>query len=231
MRSIIGYIGFALWSIFCISCSVVGRIMYMTKELPLTMARTWWAPGVMRSVGVKKMNVTGLENIPSNESVIILANHSSYIDIPAIFSAMPFNVRFVAKKSLKIMPFLGWYMSMTDMVFIDRGNKEKAMESLHKAGKMIRGNKPVIIFPEGTRTTNGEVGEFKKGAFHLAKTAGVKILPVGIKGTFNIWPSTRAKLIPGDISLHIGKTIEPSEDIDETMIAVRSSILHLLKSV
>jgi 1-acyl-sn-glycerol-3-phosphate acyltransferase len=228
MRTVLGYIGFAVWSVFCILCSVVAFILTRSKETPLTMARTWWAPGSLYCLGVKKLTITGLENIPANESVIIVSNHSSYIDIPAIFSAMPYNVRFVAKSSLKAMPFLGWYMTMTDMVFIDRGNKKKAMDSLQKAGEMIHKGKPVIIFPEGTRTKTGKLGELKKGAFHLANSANVAILPIGIKGSFAIWSSLSMKLTPGNVELHIGKPITSDADIDKIMAAVKTSIEQLV---
>jgi len=93
---------------------------------------------------------------------------------------------------------------------IDRSNKRKAVESLKKAAIKIKNGKSVAMYPEGTRSKTGEIGEFKKGAFHLAIDAGVSVVPVHIKGTHKIWPSKVNKITPGPVAVHIGKPIDSS---------------------
>jgi 1-acyl-sn-glycerol-3-phosphate acyltransferase len=175
------------WSIICISLSLIVLLFTFNRKYPLKMARTWWAPGVLNIIGAKPV-ISGQANISPSETYIIVANHSSYLDIPTLFKTIPLNVHFIAKKELKKVPFLGWYMWATDMIFIDRKNTKKAKKSLEDACELIRNGKTVLIFPEGTVSQGGKIKKFKKGAFHLAKQSGVNILPIAHKGTDVVWP-------------------------------------------
>jgi 1-acyl-sn-glycerol-3-phosphate acyltransferase len=123
---------------------------------------------------------------------------------------VPFNIHFAAKKELKKMPFVGWYMMLTKMIFIDRSNRNKAYESLKKAGELIRKGKSVITFPEGTRAGGESITLFKQGSFQLALEAQVPIIPVRIKGAEKVWPAQSMKFIPGEVKIIYGEPILPA---------------------
>tara|TARA_Y100000310_G_scaffold63762_1_gene59208 strand:- start:5785 stop:6438 length:654 start_codon:yes stop_codon:yes gene_type:complete len=176
----------------------------------VTMARTMWSPFILWVCGVK-LKVKGLENVNPEHSYVLVSNHQSYLDIPVLFRAITVNLYFVAKKELKKIPFLGWYMMATGMIFIDRTNRNKAILSLKKAARLIQNGKSVIMFPEGTRSKDGYLADFKKGPFMLARQADVNVLPVGIsepEGHFRV-----NKLRRITIEVNVGQPI-PANSVD-----------------
>ena len=193
----------AVWSILCISSSMIVLLFTFNRAIPVKMARTLWAPGALILAGVKKITVKGLENVDTSKTYVVVANHQSYLDIPLLFKSIPVNLYFVAKKQLKSVPFLGWYMMATGMIFVDRKNRDKAVASLNAAGEQIKSGKSIFMFPEGTRTKDGNLGSFKSGAFHLAKKANVEILPVKINGTGSIWNMNSSKLKSGNVEVKV----------------------------
>ena len=196
-----------LWSVLCISTSLVVLILTFSRKMPLVMARTIWSPGIL-FIASGKTKVNGLENIKPNTTYIVMANHSSYLDIPTLFRVLPLNLHFIAKKELKKVPFLGWYMMATGMIFINRGNNKEASQSLKNAAQLIRNGKTVLIFPEGTVSEDGKIKRFKKGGFNIALEAGVEILPVALNGTNKVWPAdSNFKFKKGTISVNIGQPI------------------------
>jgi 1-acyl-sn-glycerol-3-phosphate acyltransferase len=199
-----------LWTILCISTSLVVLLITFSRKIPLIMARTLWSPGILFILGAKT-KVTGLENINKSKTYVVMVNHSSYLDIPTLFRILPLNLHFIAKKELKKVPFLGWYMMATGMIFVNRGNSKEARQSIVDAAELIKDGKTVLIFPEGTVSKSGEIMRFKKGGFHLTHQSGVEILPVSLKGTNAIWPSdSNTNFKRGIIEINIGKPIVTS---------------------
>src|SRR5262249_39539166 len=129
-------------------------------------------------------------------------------DIPVLFMAIPANLRFVAKKSLSYVPILGWYMLLAGYVFVDRGNRTKAIASLERAAQKIRKGISLIMYAEGTRSEDGRILPFKKGPFALALKSGVAVCPVTIEGTARMMPKNRWNITPTVIKVKIGKPIE-----------------------
>ena len=114
---------------------------------------------------------------------------------------------FIAKKEIKQIPFLGWYMTIAGMIFLDRSNHENAMRSMRNAGNEIKKGKNIISFPEGTRSKTNQIGLFKRGSFIIAKEGNIPIVPVAIKGSNQINPSGTLILRKGTIKTKIGKPI------------------------
>ena len=160
-----------------------------------------WSPFVFWVFGVR-LSISGFENIDSRETAIYVANHASPLDIPALFMAMPVAGYFVAKRELKKVPFMGWFMTVSGMIFIDRTNRESAMKSMHKAGKQIKKGKNVIVFPEGTRSRTGEIQQFKRGSFVMAKEADIPVQPCVITGAFERMKPNSVAGYPGVINVH-----------------------------
>lgn len=220
-----------LWTILCISVSLIVLLVTFNNKLMLAMARTIWAPGILFLLS-SKVVVSGVENIVKGKPYVLMSNHLSYLDIPSLFKVLPNNLHFVAKKSLKKIPFLGWYMRATGMIFIDRGNHSEAQKSLTEAADLINKGKTVLIFPEGTVSPDGEVKRFKKGGFNLALQSGVEILPISIKGTNTIWPiDSNTKFKKGIITVNIGVplSLEGSDynQLNDIMVKVKNKVSEL----
>jgi len=199
------------------------------RATALKWAGRMFAHGVLGVSGVKLV-IEDRENIP-DQPCIFVCNHESLFDIPAMFLAIDRGLFYIAKKELARVPFMGWYMWVIGMIFIDRSNKEKAQKSLSKAALMIRNGKNVILYPEGTRTKTGAVGIFKRGPFNLSLESGVPIIPCGISGAREVLPSGAWLIRPGVIKVRIGAPIKPNDfegKPEEFANHTRSVVLDLI---
>lgn len=154
----------------------------------------------------------GLNNFSSNGIYVYVSNHASMFDIPILQKTFPNNVSIIFKKELSKIPFFGWALNIGPYISIDRSNADKAMSSIEKAKmRMKEKNISIIIFAEGTRSLNGEVQPFKRGAFYLASRAGFPIIPVSINGTDKILKKGSLNIKPGKIVVYFGEPINPPE--------------------
>ena len=188
-----------------------------------------WSRVILIISGVK-VKVTGLENVDKNQSYIIAANHQSHFDIPVLISFLPLSVRMIAKKELFRIPILGWSMYIAGHVSIDRESGKRALVSIKKASERIKRKKiSIVIYPEGTRSPDGEVGEFKKGSFRLVLESKLPVLPVSIIGSRNILPKNSLRINKGEVGVVIGEPIITENiekrDINELKEKTRSEII------
>lgn len=146
--------------------------------------------------------VEGAENLPTLPAVYA-ANHCSALDIPILFGYLPVSFRIIYKRSLNLVPFLGWHLLLGGHVSIDRSNPFKARRSLERAVQRIGQGTPVAVFPEGTRSASAEVGHFKRGSLVLAIQAGVPVVPVSLVGVKQLVPHGIKTLRPGTVRLRI----------------------------
>lgn len=231
--SLIKIIIMAFWTLISVILAFVLIIVTFHSKSAIWFAHKIWAPGLLFILGAK-LKVEGLENITPNQSYIILANHTSYLDIPMLTAGLPILFYYVAKKEMQKIPFLGWIMTASGIIFIDRQNKHKAIRSMRKAGNKIKGGKNVLIFPEGTFYANKEtLIPFKKGAFHLAVHAQVPILPVAVINATTIWPAdSHLKLKKGNCKLVVGHPIITEgytlEQVDELLDLAYKEMYQLL---
>ena len=170
----------ALWTMGWISLALLLRVVTFNPDFPLLLARRAWAPGVLWLAGAR-LRVEPLPELPA--PCIFVMNHQSTLDICCAFAALPCNLRFVAKHTLARVPFLGWFMRATGMVFINRESRFQAVQALRRAGEAIRSGKSILMYPEGTRARGDfSVQPFKRGPFALAVEARVPVVPVGVVG-------------------------------------------------
>lgn len=195
-----------VWSMFWMSAAVVARVVTGNSETSLRWARTKWSAGLFWACGVRT-HVDGLENVDFAKPHVFVVNHQSMIDIPAMQYTLPVNIHFIAKKELLSVPFLGWYMKAAGMIPVDRKNGPEAVETLKKSALRVAGGESVIAFAEGTRSRNGVIAPFKKGAFMLAIQAGVPVVPVAIEGARHALPPDGFAVRPELIRVRIGKPI------------------------
>jgi 1-acyl-sn-glycerol-3-phosphate acyltransferase len=223
-------IGLVVGSVFWITLAFVCTVLTFNRNVPLAMARRCWAP-TMLWISRARFELEPLPDVDWSRPHIFVMNHQSMLDIPCAFAAIPANIRFVAKHTLKYVPFLGWYMWMTGMVFVNRSNRAQAVQSLREAGERIRAGANILAYPEGTRTRDGKLLPFKKGPFVLALEAKVPIIPVAIEGSYNVLPSDGFRVRPGQVRMKLGTPIETahrSEDDREALMAdVRKALIRL----
>ncbi len=156
------------------------------------------------------VKVYGRENIDKNQSYVIVSNHESQFDILLIYGWMGVDFKWVMKKELRKIPVLGIACEKLQHIYIDRSNHMASIKSLENAKKRIVNGTSVMFFPEGTRSADGSLGDFKKGAFRMAIDLGVPILPVTIVGTRDILPTKTLALFPGKAKMIIHKPVDIS---------------------
>lgn len=202
-------------------------------EIVLRLCRSW-SRAILRLAGAR-VTVEGGENIDVNTPRIFVSNHQSYFDVFALMAFLPGNARFVAKKSLEYIPFFGQAMRAAGTVILDRNRPERAREELmHGARKNLTAIRGVVIFPEGTRSRDGSLGQFKLGGFMLAIQAQVPIIPVAVTGSRDIMSADSFQVRPGAIRIRIGKPIPTHglshDDRHKLMENVRDEVESLLKN-
>ena len=167
----------------------------------------WWASSICRASGVK-VSVSGREHLNSEKPYIFAANHQSQFDILVLQGFLGIDFRWLAKKELFAVPIWGPAMRRAGYIPIDRSHGRQAIKSLDEAAQKIAAGTSVIIFPEGTRSRDGKLHEFKAGAMMLAIKSGVAIVPVAILGTYETLPKGRLLIRPGTVEIRVGSPIE-----------------------
>lgn len=232
--NVLQVVAILLWTAGWITLSILVSLFTFDRETPLVMARRNWAPGVLALAGVR-LEVAPLPDLDWSKPYIFVMNHQSMLDIPAAFASLPTQLRFLAKHSLAYVPFLGWYMTFTRMVFVDRRNRTKAMESLRDAGARIRQGASLLTYPEGTQSRTGALQSFKRGAFVVALEAQVPIVPVAISGTAAALRSGSLRLRGGTVHLKVGAPIPTQgrdpEDRDRLASEIQEAVAQLLRSL
>jgi 1-acyl-sn-glycerol-3-phosphate acyltransferase len=196
-----------------------------------------WMRTVFRLMAVRPA-IIGWDDLPEairteRQSVIFMSNHESNLDPPVLISGIPIPAVFLAKKEVKWMAPVGWAAMMAGTIFIDRSNRERAIQSLHRAAAEIRGGKSVVIFPEGTRTRTGKLLPFKKGGFVMAAEAGVMIVPLATVGGRQMLPPGAVHIRPGRYAVAFGQPVDPKAfpNREALMAEVRNRIAALRDQV
>jgi 1-acyl-sn-glycerol-3-phosphate acyltransferase len=169
----------------------------------------------------------GEENIPAG-ACLFMANHTSAVDPVAVFVAIPRRIAFLAKQELFRIPLIGWAMRMAGFIAVDRSSREAAAASADAAAEQLRAGASMVIYPEGTRSSNGKLLPFKRGGFLMAIRAGRPIVPMTITGAERALPKGEMWIRPGEIRLHFHPPIDVSEyaeaDREKLLLRVREVI-------
>ncbi|MBZ5701314.1 MAG: 1-acyl-sn-glycerol-3-phosphate acyltransferase [Acidobacteriia bacterium] len=180
----------------------------------------------VRAVGVK-IRVEGLENVPPG-ACLFVANHTSSADAPAVVEAIPRQVAILLKESLFRYPIVGQAFRLAKFVAVNRSNREAAISSVERATEGLRAGTSFLIYPEGTRSPDGRLQAFKKGAVVMAIKAGVPIVPVACAGAHRIMEKRKLVIHPGEIVVRFCPPIETTgftvEQRDELNAMVRAAL-------
>jgi len=166
----------------------------------------WWGKLIIL-ITISRVKIKGAENVNKQQSYIVVCNHQSIYDMLTIYGYLPVEIKWVMKKELEKMPFVGASCKALGHIFVDRSNSEKARQSLIGAKDKISDGVSAFFFPEGTRSKSGELINFKKGAFRMAKELNLPILPVTISGTSKIMAANSLVICPNTIKLTIHDSI------------------------
>ena len=169
-----------------------------------------WARGILFASRIK-VTVNGLANIDPTQSYVYMSNHQSNFDIPVLLACLPVQFRWLAKAELFKIPIFGRAMRGAGYVEIDRFNQQSAFKSINEAAAKMKNGVSVMIFPEGTRSRDGKIKSFKKGGFVMAVDAGVPIVPIILRGTWNIMAKSSLRINTGEVSLNIETPIATTD--------------------
>ena len=183
----------------------------------------WWAR-LNSYLTPMLVRVQGRENINKDQSYVVVSNHQSYFDIFVLYGWLGIDFKWVIKKELRKVPFLGIACEKIGHIYIDRSNTQAAIASLQEAKKKLTRGTSVLFFPEGTRSITGELQPFKKGAFSMALELGIPILPVSVLNTANILPARTMNLFPGRATLMIHEPCDVTPYSAETMDMLMSEV-------
>ena len=191
-----------------------------------------WSKSILFVSGIG-VTVEGLANIDPSQSYVYMSNHRSNFDIPLLLGCLPIQFRWLAKAELFKIPIFGRAMCGAGYVKIDRSNRESAFKSIDQVAAKMRNGVSVMIFPEGTRSEDGDVQPFKKGGFVMAVDTGAPIVPVILRGSRSIMAKGSWRINPGNVTLSIEKPIDTTgytRDTKEDLIkTVRSVICEVFK--
>jgi 1-acyl-sn-glycerol-3-phosphate acyltransferase len=196
---------FFSWTAVCGSLSLFASLFEKSGRIQHRIAHHWARGAVFLSGG--RLTVYGVENLRKHPVAVYAANHTSYMDTPVIFSTLPFQFRILAKKELWTLPFIGWHLNRSGQLPIDTVNTHATLSSLGAAARSLRAGMPVFVFPEGSRTPNGELQTFLSGAAFLAIRAQVPLVPIALSGVYDLLPMHTRHFYPCDLTITIGEPI------------------------
>jgi len=194
--------------------------------------QTWHGRLILPGLGVK-VHMRGHTEKLGTVTAIVMANHRSLLDIPVMTGRIPM-IRFVAKRELGRVPFLGWALIRSEHILIDRSDRKGAVHALQEMAGVFGKGRNVMVFVEGTRAPGEKLLPLKKGGFHLAMDTGLPILPISIEGNQVTFPKNAKMFHPGNVTITVHEPIDVSgmkrEDIPRLMKQVRTTLLEGLPS-
>jgi 1-acyl-sn-glycerol-3-phosphate acyltransferase len=220
---------FGLFTAFFGSLALLVSLVDKKGNVQHRIARLWarsciWISG-------SKLTVIGEENLRKHPVAVYASNHTSYMDTPVIFSALPFQFRILARKELWSIPFIGWYLNRSGQMPIDTNNPRASLSSLSEAARALRAGMALFVFPEGRRTADGELRPFLSGAAYLAIRAQLPLVPMALSGVYELLPIHTRHFYPGELTLTVGEPIETAgmslRHSDELTAQLRAAIEKL----
>jgi len=199
----------AIWTSFFGLLGIFASIFESNKGKILGHCARLWGKFILFFTGVR-YSVKGLDNLNPKGPYIFACNHASGYDVPLAFAGLPYWLISIAKIELKSVFILGWVMETAGHIFVDRKRSENAIASLEKSKKSLINNpRSILLFPEGTRTMDGELGFFKRGGLMLSMDTGIPIVPIGLVGTFEMLKKGTWSFKNQPLEIRIGNPIHP----------------------
>jgi 1-acyl-sn-glycerol-3-phosphate acyltransferase len=179
-----------------------------------------WSNKLLKLAGIK-VTVHGIENVPKDGKVLFVSNHQGNFDIPILLGCLDRRIAFIAKEEIRKMPFISGWMELIECIFIDRNDIRQSIKAINKGAKYIENGRAMVVFPEGTRSIDGSLNEFKAGSLKLAVKSKSKIIPLTINGSINAMKKGEFIIKPAQVILTISKPIEIDEDERDTNLMTK----------
>ncbi|MCT4563419.1 MAG: 1-acyl-sn-glycerol-3-phosphate acyltransferase [Maledivibacter sp.] len=195
-------------------------------ELAYDISRKW-GYNLIKASG-SKIKVIGQENIPKDQAVLFVSNHQSYLDIPVLLGYIDKPKSFIAKAELSKYPLFSTWMKAMRCIFIDRSDVRQSLRAIKEGIKLLKNGYSLVIFPEGTRSKDGNLMEFKQGSLKLATKSGVPIMPVTINGTKDIMTRGTLFIKPTDVEIIISKPIFMDEETAKDSKALNERVRNII---
>jgi len=198
----------ALATVVMGTLSLLASLVDRTGRTQHRLARIWGR--MLLGASFIRVRTEGLEKLDRNATYVFVANHASYMDIPALLTCLPFQFRFFAKTGLYKIPFLGWHLRRAGHLPVDRSNARNSLRSMSDGARIISQRRiSVLLFPEGGRTASG-LRVFKEGAAYIAIKAGVPVVPMAIVGMRQLLPMGSIHIHSGRVTVRVGDPIDTS---------------------
>ncbi|MGD0566780.1 MAG: lysophospholipid acyltransferase family protein [Candidatus Sulfotelmatobacter sp.] len=189
-----------------------------------------WSWLIMKTI-LSPVKVTGLDKIDTSKPHVYAVNHASALDIPVLYVYLPFQFRIVFKKELLAYPIVGWQLKRSGQVCIDQQKPTNSIAAIRSAVKSLKAGMPLVIYPEGGRTPDGEIKPFLPGAFFLAIKAHVDIVPVAVVGTYELLPMNTYHIKCRPLEMRVGEPISTNgltmRDLEAVSARVRKAMEDL----
>jgi 1-acyl-sn-glycerol-3-phosphate acyltransferase len=189
-----------------------------------------WARLIMKSI-FSPMRITGLDQIDSSRPHVYAVNHASALDIPVLYAYLPFQFRILHKKELLSYPIVGWHLKRSGQVCVDQQNPARSVGQIKSALRTLQKGMPLVIFPEGGRTCDGRIQPFLPGAFFLAIKAQVDIVPIVLRGLYELLPMDTYHIKPRPLEMRVGQPISTAglemKDMEELSARVQKEVENL----
>lgn len=200
IRSCLRSVAISLLTLVASLAAAVARVLTGGERIPAAVVE-WWGRTFVR-IGGWTVRIEGSDRIPEGGG-IVAANHQSLVDIPLLLTALPRDIRFLAKRELARIPLFGTAMAASGNLFVERGDPRDAVHMMRRAAELLRRGTMVVVFPEGTRSGDGAIGEFRPGAFHIAWKTGVPVVPVYLEGGRRALPKGSLRVRPAELLVHV----------------------------
>lgn len=234
MRTVIWFIYFWLYQLVTLPTYFKIRSIYNKGQVEEAKRLTDiqaadWGRKLVRLTG-SEVEVIGEENIPENGSMVFVSNHQSNFDIPILLGYIKKEKGFVSKAEAKKLPVVGGWMKFLDCVFMERTDPRAALRSIKEGIEIVKKGNSLVIFPEGTRSANGEIDEFKAGSFKLALKSKAPVVPITIDGSINIMRKGSNKISPAKVKIIISEPVDTSEYKATESYLLREKVYEIIKS-
>jgi 1-acyl-sn-glycerol-3-phosphate acyltransferase len=218
-----------LWPLFGLataafgSASLLASIFDGSGRVQHAIAHAWG--GALLRITLSPVRVVGAENLKKAPVAVYAANHLSYMDTPVVLSRLPFQFRILARHDLFKLPFIGWYLRRSGQIDVDSSNLRSTLASLNRGVKALRAGMPLVIFPEGGRSFDGQLQAFQSGPAYMAIRAQVPVVPIALIGTHELMPMHTYHLRPRPLMLIAGEPI-PTTEFTPKMADALTSRIH-----
>jgi 1-acyl-sn-glycerol-3-phosphate acyltransferase len=190
----------------------------------------FWSRLIMHTI-LSPVKVTGLDKVDTRKPLVYAVNHASALDIPLLYVYLPFQFRIAFKSELLAYPIVGWHLKRSGQICINQQNPSRSIGSIRSALKSLKSGMPLVIFPEGGRTPDGEIKPFMAGAFFLAIKAQVDVVPVALEGTYELLPMNTYHIKCRPLEMRVGEAISTAgltlRDMDALSVKVQKAMEEL----